>query len=99
MAHSFTVEVNDSDSPAQTAQKTYTMEVLDGLYVYTETVPNGRIDEAYTTVVSARLGKPPYSWRLESGTLPTGLSLTSSPTTAVVAGTPTAIPQATIGLT
>ena len=55
--YSFTVEVNDSDSPAQTAQKTYTMEVLDGLYVYTETIPNGRIDEAYTATVSARLGE------------------------------------------
>lgn len=89
--YSFTVEVSDNDSPAQTAEKTYLMEVLDDLYVYTKTLPNGRVDEAYTATIRAQLGKPPYEWRLESGVLPPGLTLTGSPTVATLAGTPTEV--------
>ncbi|MCX5884570.1 MAG: putative Ig domain-containing protein [Proteobacteria bacterium] len=87
---SFTIEVSDSDSPAQTAEKTYIMEVLDDLYIYTKTIPNGRINEPYTTTVMAKLGTPPYSWRLESGVLPTGFTLITSPSVATLEGTPTA---------
>ncbi|MDI6793281.1 MAG: putative Ig domain-containing protein, partial [bacterium] len=86
---SFTIEVNDSDNPAQTAEKTYIMEVLDDLYIYTRSLPNGRLNEAYTAEVRAKLGKPPYAWRLESGVLPPGLELTSSSTAASIEGTPT----------
>ncbi|MCK4487657.1 MAG: putative Ig domain-containing protein [Desulfobacterales bacterium] len=88
--YSFTIEVNDSDSPAQTTEKTYIMEVLDDLYIYTKTIPNGSMDEAYTATIKAELGKPPYTWRLESGVLPPGLALTTSPTVATIDGTPTA---------
>jgi uncharacterized repeat protein (TIGR01451 family) len=86
---SFTIEVNDSDSPAQAVEKTFNMEVLDELYVYTKTIPNGRVDDAYTATVTASLGKPPYEWRLESGNLPPGLNLNSSSTVATIDGTPT----------
>jgi N-acetylneuraminic acid mutarotase len=87
--YSFTIEVNDNDSPAQVAEKTYIMEVLDNLYIYTKTISNGRLDEAYTSTISAELGTPPYSWRVESGVLPPGLNLFSSPNVATIEGTPT----------
>ncbi|MHB8092066.1 MAG: putative Ig domain-containing protein, partial [Syntrophales bacterium] len=86
--YSFTVEVSDSDSPAQKAEKTYIMDVLDSLYVYTKTVPNGRINDPYTATIEAKLGTPPYAWRLDSGTLPVGLRLNTSSTVATVEGTP-----------
>lgn len=87
--YSFTVEVSDNDDPAQVDEQTYIIDVLDDLYVYTKTLPNGRIDEAYTATVRAELGDPPYSWQLESGILPPGLTLNSSPTVATLEGTPT----------
>ena len=86
--YSFTIEVSDSDSPAQKAEKTYIMEVLDSLYVFTKTVPNGRINDPYTATIEAKLGTPPYAWRLDSGTLPAGLQLNTSSTVATVEGTP-----------
>ena len=85
----FTIEVSDYDSPAQIAEWEYTMEIMDDLYIYTPVLPNGREEEAYTTTLWAELGQPPYLWRVESGVLPTGLSLTSSASTAVIEGTPT----------
>ncbi|MDA3897281.1 MAG: putative Ig domain-containing protein [Desulfobacteraceae bacterium] len=88
-SYEFTVEVSDADSPAQTDQRTYTIEVLDELYIYTISLKNGRIDEAFTDTVQAALGTPPYSWRLKSGTLPPGLDLNGSPDTATIEGMPT----------
>ena len=87
--HTFTIEVNDSDSPAQIAEKTFTMEVADELYISTKSIPNGRINGAYTAMITAQLGKPPYSWQLQSGDLPSGLVLITSPSVATIEGTPT----------
>ena len=87
--YAFTIEVNDSDSPAQIAQQTYIIEVLDTLLISTKALPNARVNEAYTATVRAELGKPPYSWRLESGILPPGMQLVPSPTVAKIEGTPT----------
>jgi hypothetical protein len=88
---SITVEVNDSDSPARTAEKIYIIDVLDDLYIYTETIPNGRLDQAYIQRLYAYLGTPPYEWRLESGLLPPGLTLSSSPFGASLEGMPTEV--------
>jgi len=89
--YSFTVEVNDSDSPAQKAEHTYIIDVLDTLYIYTQSAPNGRINQAYTTTFGAELGVPPYTWRKASGIFPAGLTFTGSSTTATLAGTPTTV--------
>lgn len=87
---SFTVEVSDADNPAQKAEKTYSMDVVDTLYVYTKSLPSGRVGEAYTATVKAELGTPPYSWRLveSGGELPAGLRLETSPTVATLTGKP-----------
>jgi len=87
--YSFTVEANDSDSPAQTAEATFIIEILDELYIYTKELANGRINEAYTQSLSAALGKPPYSWSLASGVLPPGLDLNTTSEGATLEGTPT----------
>ncbi|MGD9732996.1 MAG: putative Ig domain-containing protein [Desulfamplus sp.] len=86
--YSFTVEVNDSDSPAQKAEKTYFIQILDELLITTTLLPNGRVDNAYTATVQAQLGSPPYSWLLDTGVLPPGLTLAGSSSTATISGTP-----------
>lgn len=53
------------------------------------TLPNGQVGVAYSaslaTIAAPSGGVPPYSWSLTGGSLPTGLSLSSS---GVVSGTP-----------
>jgi hypothetical protein len=54
--------------------------------ITTATLPNGRVGTAYNRTVTAT-GERPITWSVESGTLPTGLSLAE--TTGVISGTPT----------
>ncbi|WP_143062349.1 Ig domain-containing protein [Paraburkholderia diazotrophica] len=50
-------------------------------------LPDARVGEAYSTILSAIGGKGPYTWSLCKGDLPPGLSLTSN---GVLSGIPTA---------
>jgi murein DD-endopeptidase MepM/ murein hydrolase activator NlpD len=86
--YAFTIEVSDGGSPAQIAEKAYQIEISDELFISTKALPNSRLDKAYTATITASLGEPPFQWRLESGALPEGLTLTSSPTVATLEGTP-----------
>jgi uncharacterized protein YjdB len=58
------------------------------LTITTTALPAATVGVAYTTTLAATGGTPPYSWSIASGTLPAGLTLTSS--TGVISGTPTA---------
>ncbi len=87
--YSFTIEVNDSDSPAQTTQQPYIVQVLDTMFIATQSVPNSRVNEAYTATIRAQLGTPPYEWRLDSGVLPPGTEFISTPSVARIEGIPT----------
>jgi hypothetical protein len=51
------------------------------------TLPNGTVAVAYSQTITASGGTPPYTFTVTSGTLPTGLVLSS---TGVLNGTPTA---------
>ena len=56
------------------------------LKVGTASLPNASQSVAYSQALTASGGTSPYSWSVSSGTLPTGLSLSSSGT---LSGTPT----------
>jgi hypothetical protein len=86
---SFTIEVNDSDVPAQKTLKTFAIEVLiDDLYIYTPDIPNARINQAYMATIKAMLGKPPYTWH-QTGQLPPGLTFQTRSDSVTLEGTPT----------
>ena len=57
------------------------------LYVVTSALPNDTIGTAYSAVLTATNGAPPYTWSIASGSLPLGLSLAAG--TGVISGTPT----------
>jgi len=87
---SFTVEISDSDTPAQTSSRTFTMMTTSkSLYILTSDLPLARKNQMYNQLIRANLGTPPYKWRIKSGDIPDGISLIDDPETARLEGKPT----------
>src|ERR1700749_2504820 len=57
------------------------------LTISTSSLPTGQTGVAYSAVLAATGGPPPYMWSLPTGTLPAGLTLNAS--TGAITGTPT----------
>ena len=57
------------------------------LTISTSSLPTGQVGVAYSAVLAATGGTPPYTWSLTSGTLPAGLMLNAA--TGAITGTPT----------
>jgi hypothetical protein len=85
---SFTVRA--ADSAGASATRTLAIAVNSQppqLAIVTSTpLPQGRLNEAYSTTLVASGGSPPYTWARTDGTFPTGLSLAGA--TGVISGTP-----------
>jgi hypothetical protein len=73
---SFTVQATDSLGHQTSAQLSLT--VSSGLSVTTSTLPDTTVGSSYSQSLSAGGGTPPYNWSLVGGSLPGGLSLSSS---------------------
>ena len=87
-----TVKVADSSTPkAQTASQSLTLAVNapPGVSIPSFTLPPGVAGTSYSQSLIAVGGVAPYTWTLTSGTLPGGVSLTSSP--GIISGTPTSV--------
>lgn len=67
---------------AGTAAATCTLEILD------EFIPPGTVNTPYSHQMSAYGGSGSYTWSIWSGSLPAGLSLSSS---GLISGTPTTV--------
>jgi len=57
------------------------------LAISTSTLPGASVGSAYSQTLAASGGKTPYTWARSAGTLPTGLSISTS---GVISGTPSA---------
>src|SRR5439155_5292491 len=59
--------------------------------ITTSSLPNGTVGVAYSATVQAPGGCPPYHWKIASGALPPGLTLSwpSTATYSTIAGKPT----------
>ena len=84
---SFTTQVADSGQIVQKAQKALSINVVPQLVINTSSLPSGAQGSVYTASLSASGGVSPYSWSLTSGTLPAGLTLSTS---GLISGTPSA---------
>jgi hypothetical protein len=90
----FTISVNDSSNPPQTASQAYTvvMGAPLPLSITTTSLPNGSYNTAYSTTISATGGIAPYTFSLDgaSNPLPAGLNpISTSSNQGVLSGTPT----------
>ena len=84
-----TFEASDSDTTKQTATKQQTITVSSTLTIIETVLPDSRTSNPYSANIRAQFGTAPYSWKISSGTLPAGLSLSSTNTNATINGTPT----------
>src|SRR5438477_595016 len=83
----FTVVVSNSAGSVTSSAAILTVNAsIPPLQVTSSQLPGGTVASAYSATLSASGGTSPYSWSLSSGTLPTGLILSSSGT---LSGTPT----------
>ena len=82
----FAIEVTDSESPAVTFTKNFTLSVSP-LSVQNTSLPNGLVGNAYNLTLDGVGGVAPYTWSVTQGALPGGLSL--NPTSGAITGTPT----------
>jgi large repetitive protein len=70
-----------------TALATYLATATTTLSISTTSLATGTVGTAYSQTLAATGGTSPYTWAVSSGTLPTGLTLSSA---GVISGTPTA---------
>jgi hypothetical protein len=84
-AFPFSVQITDSSSPPLTVSETELITVVGSLQITTQTLPDAQAGLPYSHALTASGGTAPYTWSVQSGTLPAGLSL--DPVTGVVSGT------------
>ncbi len=86
IASSFTVAAKDSGTPQQTVQQALSITVYAGLTITTTSLPNGTVNSAYSVTLHSGGGVGTITWSVSQGSLPPGLSLSSSGT---ISGSPT----------
>jgi large repetitive protein len=92
----FTVQVADSETQVVTATQSYTITIIPTLTITTSSLPAANIGVSYTTSIVASGGLSPYTFAITTGSLPTGLTLS---TAGVISGTPTAAGSFTFTIT
>ncbi len=82
------VVVNVIDSNGMTAQAELLLTVDGELRILTETLPEGRINQGYSTAIQANV-MDVLNWRLSTGSLPAGLRIEpSGPGSTTISGVP-----------
>jgi hypothetical protein len=77
----------DSSTPQQNVQKAFNLTVISALSITTNSpLSSGIVGTPYSQALAATGGTSPYTWALAAGSLPGGVSLSSSGT---FSGTPT----------
>ncbi len=90
----FTIQVTDATQSV--SQRQLSINVAQPLQLSTTSLAGGGIGNSYSQVLSATGGTPPYTFALESGALPPGLSLDAA--SGTIFGTPTTGGTFTFGI-
>jgi len=85
----FSFVINVADAAGKTAFMAFTLDVTGSVSITTTSpLTNGGLNQFYTQIMAAAGGVPPYTWAINTGALPPGITL--DPATGIVSGTPTA---------
>ena len=79
-----TVEVTDAGGKKETRALSIVIHAVPA--ITTASLPGGSVERAYSAALAASGGTAPLKWSVQSGALPSGLTLNDS--TGVIAGTP-----------
>jgi hypothetical protein len=82
----FTLQVSDASTPAQTATFPTSITVNPTLSIVSTLLNNAIAGVPYIATVTAAGSVPPLNWSVSAGALPTGLTLNA--TTGIISGTP-----------
>jgi hypothetical protein len=85
--YNFTIVATDSAVPPNTVPVYLTITIYPALVISTTALPDTSVAMAYNQTIGATGGSGTYTFATTAGTLPTGLTLS---TTGVLSGTPTA---------
>lgn len=88
-------QINNSSHASIKNSLAATLEDNRGVSATIFDAPSGKVGENYRFTLSAWGGTPPYQWSIYEGSLPAGLSLSSS---GVISGTPTSAGSRTFKL-
>jgi hypothetical protein len=86
-AGTFSVTLKVTDSAQATATQSFAITVIAPVKITAATPPGGVTGVSYTQQFAATGGVTPYVWSIASGSIPTGLSLSTA--TGLLSGTPT----------
>ncbi|MDX2150168.1 MAG: Ig domain-containing protein, partial [Bryobacteraceae bacterium] len=84
-AGTFNITITLVDNGGRTS-RTYRLVVESDLALPAQTLPDGVLGTAYSATLNRTGGNPPYTFSIETGSLPTGISLTPE---GNLTGTPT----------
>ena len=86
-SYNLLMQVADAKNPELTATQAFTLTILPAVSVSTTSLPASHTGVAYSAPLQVANGRAPYIWGVYSGSLPAGLTLSS--TTGILSGTPT----------
>ena len=87
---SMNVSIGDSNTPQQAASRMYSVTIAPALALSCSTSAGpSTAGVTYTATCNVAGGTAPYNWSINPGSLPTGLTLNATGTSATVSGTPT----------
>lgn len=88
-AGAFIFTVQAADAQTSVATRELYIEVYEPFAITTSSLPYGATDTPFSATLAATGGSAPYTWSINSGSLPPGLSLNSS--TGEISGTPSTV--------
>lgn len=84
--YNFVTRVTDSTNASATKALTIIVKPTAPLAITTTTLPRGSVGATYSQNVGVSGGQTPYTWSVQSGNLPEGLSLNQA--NGIISGTP-----------